>query len=630
MGGKEDKFDRFDDKAELIGYDVALAREKAIEHAREFLSSTTAWLKGLSLVWEIESAKFEEDEDCYKVIVNCYPEDADVETKARWEYHIDAIGKLYPGTPILRVKGKWVTEQQPTTSDDQRIAEKKRWEEEQQRKEQEEIAAREQSEQQKRRVEEEQRRREEQRKRTEEEKRKAGEQKHTKEEQHRREEEEAKKRAKQSLGKKKTLPIVLGLIAIVAVIIVGVVVLTRGSDDGEDTYTPPISSPAITTSPTVAPVTVEPVKFTIGELTDITGISANAMVQTRMALEDIVEYYNANNLIPGVEFEIVTFDGQYNPAHDIPGYEWLKERGSDVMFTPVAATPITLSPLLKEDQMTMFTTFPYAEVIDPHGYVFGLGPTAAQETFTILRWLHDNDTDYPTARPARIGCAFWNTPDGVSIINAAEQYCSAHPDQYDWIDGYLTNYTFTWGPEIEALKNCDYVIIPDVMPSFVKEYRNAGYEAKFIGTNAHTSYIGMIDDTDLWDEIDNMLFIIPFQWWAESGTVIDLTEQLLYENHPDDAENVMLNGSGYLSTQQMYVMLELIAEAAEMAGPENLDSQAVYEAALSFSINVDGCSHSFNSTKRTSNDSLAIYKANASQKDLIRADSSWIPVVYEP
>lgn len=65
-------------------------------------------------------------------------------------------------------------------------------------------------------------------------------------------------------------------------------------------------------------------------------------------------------------------------------------------------------------------------------------------------------------------------------------------------------------------------------------------------------------------------------------------------------------------------------------GPENLDSQAIYNAAQSFTIDVDGCSHSFNSTKRTSNDSLAIYEARAAQQDLVRADYNWIPVVYNP
>ena len=90
---------------------MALAREKALKHAGEQLSRDKGWLQGLLLQWEIKSAKFDEDEDCYKVILLCYPEDADVAEKAQWEYHIDAKGNLYAGTPMLITKGKWVIDQ---------------------------------------------------------------------------------------------------------------------------------------------------------------------------------------------------------------------------------------------------------------------------------------------------------------------------------------------------------------------------------------------------------------------------------------------------------------------------------------------------------------------------------------
>ncbi len=105
MGGKKDRFDEYGQLAG--GYDVAIAREKALEHAQTQLPEQYGWLKGLELYWEIESARFDEDEDCYKVILSCYPKDKEVQEQARFEYHIDATGKLYPGTPLVRARGKW-------------------------------------------------------------------------------------------------------------------------------------------------------------------------------------------------------------------------------------------------------------------------------------------------------------------------------------------------------------------------------------------------------------------------------------------------------------------------------------------------------------------------------------------
>lgn len=127
MGGKEDKFGKYDEMGQLSGgYDVFLARETAFKHARSQLSKEKSWLQGLSLEWEIRSAKFDEDEDCYKVVLECYPDDANVETKSQWEYHINATGNLYPGTPRLVSKGKWIADlPKLVEKEQQRIEEQK-------------------------------------------------------------------------------------------------------------------------------------------------------------------------------------------------------------------------------------------------------------------------------------------------------------------------------------------------------------------------------------------------------------------------------------------------------------------------------------------------------------------------
>lgn len=110
MGGKEDN--QFSDTGELRDpNDPAPAREKALTHAQKELATKIDWLHGLELIWEVESAIFDEDESCYKVLLLCYPRGVIVEDKAKWEYHIDdSTGELYPGTPILVSRGKWTAE----------------------------------------------------------------------------------------------------------------------------------------------------------------------------------------------------------------------------------------------------------------------------------------------------------------------------------------------------------------------------------------------------------------------------------------------------------------------------------------------------------------------------------------
>ncbi len=401
----------------------------------------------------------------------------------------------------------------------------------------------------------------------------------------------------------------------------------NGNDETDETLsvTPETSRPTTEASP-------ETVTITIGNHTDLTGVASNAMSILTMALKDMCRYYNEENLIPGVNLEVVDYDGQYDPSNDIPGYQWLKERGADLIFTPVASTAVTLKPRLENDKMVLFTPAAAEEAFDPPGYVFSLGNALAEHlSYTLLKWVAENDPDFPRGRPAKIGGAFWNEAEGAALLTGAEEYAKAHPEQYEWKGGFLTGFGFNWSTEVEALKDCDYVLPPVPMHQFIEQYRKAGHtHAKFIGSDPHAAFLGMIERAGLWDEVDGMLFIRSFRWWNEEGEIMDLTRRLLYEKHPGKADEIRQSGVGYITTQPVYIMLEAVKATVERVGAENFSSEELFETLQSFSIEVDGCSHSYTETKRVDNDALAIFELKAEEKDLFRADPGWLPVVKQP
>jgi len=94
----------------------------------------------------------------------------------------------------------------------------------------------------------------------------------------------------------------------------------------------------------------EDVVVTIGNLSDFTGVAASSMSIISVALEDMVEYFNDENLIPGVEVEVVNYDNQFDPAKDISGYEYLRHKDADLIWTPVPGSAITLKPVADQDQ----------------------------------------------------------------------------------------------------------------------------------------------------------------------------------------------------------------------------------------------------------------------------------------
>ncbi len=400
--------------------------------------------------------------------------------------------------------------------------------------------------------------------------------------------------------------------------------LSAGCGGDDKSTNPPLMQPEDT--PT------EDVVITIGNLSDLTGPASSAMDKINNALTDMVEYYNEENLIPGVELKIETYDSQWDPSRDIPGYEWLKNRGSDVIWTSVVPSVVSLRSKVDKDEFPLFAVSATIDVLMPPGYAFSVGTIPQHDAYTLLKWIAENDWDYETNGPAKIGGASWNEGYTNVVFDAMKDYAEAHPEQFEFVGGLLTDFTFVWGPQIEELKDCDYVWTPGPMHIFVKDYRAAGYDAKFLGSDPISAFMGMIDREELWEEIDGMLFIRGSRWWTEEkGKIIDLTRKLLFENHSGEAEDIMRSGVGYLATSQMYQLCNIIRNTAEKVGPENVNSQTIYDATVTYTESIDGLDrYSFDDTKRCSTNYYVVYEVRSEGENLFRADPDWLPMVLEP
>lgn len=416
--------------------------------------------------------------------------------------------------------------------------------------------------------------------------------------------------------------ILLGIIVLAGLLLVlPLLVACGGGDDDTDDATKPSDT---SDSP-------EDVTITIGNLSDFTGVAAAGMASINLGINDLVDYYNENNLIPGVKIKVVEYDGQFDPSRDIPGWRWLIEKGSDLIFTPVPPAVVTLQPVADREEVVLFTATAGLETLDPPGYLFSLGTIPQWEAYTLLKWIAENDWDYQTKGPAKIGGAAWDEPLVQQFFDAMEDYADAHPDQFEFIGGYYAPFgTFMWGPEVEALKDGDYVYgCTACLSGFAREFRNVGGEGKLIGDGPHAAFMGLIDDANAWDEIDGMLFVMATKWWNDEGELIKLTKDILYENHPGSAEDIIRSGTGYLAMYVPYILLNIIADAAEAVGPENIDSQAIYQAAESFSLVVDDVElYSFIDNRSVSS-YYRIMEARETERDLFSI-SDWLPLVTEP
>ena len=173
-----------------------------------------------------------------------------------------------------------------------------------------------------------------------------------------------------------------------------------------------------------------------------------------------------------------------------------------------------------------------------------------------------------------------------------------------------------------------------MITNFAREYGTAGGTAKFFGDQHHLAFLGMVDQADLWDEVDGMLVLTTTRWWNEEGPIVSLAKDLLNRYHSaDEAASIIQSGTGYMALSSIFVMLEIIKDTVEVVGAENFSSQALYEAAQSFTFTMDDVDfYTFSETKRAPQDYFGLHEIRAAEKDVVRMlpESEWLPAVTEP
>lgn len=417
----------------------------------------------------------------------------------------------------------------------------------------------------------------------------------------------------------------LSIIGIAGLVVLLALVPLLGACGGGDENGTPTSTPSPTKTQSPTGTGAKKTVITIGNHTDLTGVAAIAMETVNLGVDDIVRYYNENNLIPGIQVEVIKYDGQADPSKNVPGWQWLKERGADVIVAWFPFLAISLQPLAEKDQIPLFVAQAPSELIQKPGYLFLTAPRLEDQAWNLIKWIMENDWDWRTKGPAKIGGAVGDTDGYQPALDTLKKYAEMHPEQATWIGGYtLPTSGFQWGTAVEALKDCDYIFPLNLFPFFAKDYAAAGYsKAKLIGTDSHMGWYEIVSDMKLWPKIDGMILITQSEWWGEDADYMNLSMELINRYHPSSANDIMAAGHSYNSTVNGMIILESIKNAAAAVGPENVDSQAIYEGAQSVKIMFDGLQRfSFNPTKRTAVDRLAIYKTDSKNKTNVRV-SEW-------
>ena len=355
---------------------------------------------------------------------------------------------------------------------------------------------------------------------------------------------------------------------------------------------------------------------------------APAMASINYAVEDLVRYINEEDPIPGVKLDLVSFDEAYDPSRDVPGYDWCRGKGADVILTPVPPTAEVLRPFVERDKVPLFTWAASDPMIEPPGWVFCLGGYMPEMVGSLLEWVSEQWSNYPT-KP-RIGSYGWSETAEIAADKAVREYCQAHSDKFDYVSDVLIPMGAMFGSgDIGKLKDCDYVFTQGAnagVTGFLRDFRARGYKAKWLSLDAFPSAKGLALDMCGWEALDGTLSLLPTRWWDEAYPVVELAEKLLHMYHAGKAEELIHAGIGYIgSFHGAYMFFDILRETVREVGAENFDSQALYDAAVKFRRAYEGYPEwGFTETKRCAMGRGAIYEWQAKVGDLARI-TDWLP-----
>ncbi|MBM4462708.1 MAG: ABC transporter substrate-binding protein [Chloroflexi bacterium] len=380
----------------------------------------------------------------------------------------------------------------------------------------------------------------------------------------------------------------------------------------------------------------EKVTITIGEMTDLTGAASSAVASIHYGLVDLVRYYNDEGLIPGVKLRLVTWNTHLDPARTIPGYDWLRQRGADLIVSLITQDAVMLKPFADRDKFPIFSQTTNQVMMEPPGWVFCLSSRADHMIVTLLKWVSEKHWDYDHGTP-KIGFVAWDDPSGREIEQGMKTYSQAHPDRFDYVRGFLPPMgTAFFSAEVEGLKNCDYVCAYSVSGiSFLQQYLAKGYRTTVLDPAVFPSFQGYLLDRVGWQAVDGMLSVISSLTWTETEphAMQDLARQLLQRYRRGQAEDFIREGTGYFSAGVVsnVAVLDILQNAiGAVDGAENLSSQAIYDAAVGYKIGGtlwQGYPEwGFGQTKRYLYDDARIYEWKAAEEDIVRVQD-WIPLV---
>jgi len=328
------------------------------------------------------------------------------------------------------------------------------------------------------------------------------------------------------------------------------------------------------------------VEVLIGLETDLTGPACTSIAPVYNGLEDYLEKANEEGVVPGATVKIVTYDHRTDYSRIPVGYQWLKGKGVNAIMFPSPTDIQMLISRLTEDKIPAFGTTALTSWMDEE-WAFGTSPTMQISSERCAQWIMD-EWDYEgTDRSPEVGF--------VGIIGSVpteahqegfEDFIDAHPDKFNYVGAKLVPAsTSTFAHEISVIEDCDWVFVyfyQTTLTGFVREARARGYVGNIMSTSASMpGYWNLVRANVPAEELYGC-YHVHYMPWVEDNSFA--TEWQSYINENRSADFVAVEGQSPSYATGIYWgkwVVDVVKRAVEEVGAENVDGQAIRDAAES-------------------------------------------------
>ncbi|MDP2718555.1 MAG: ABC transporter substrate-binding protein [Dehalococcoidia bacterium] len=160
------------------------------------------------------------------------------------------------------------------------------------------------------------------------------------------------------------------------------------------------------------------VTIIIGIVSDMTGATANTAIGEIWGWEDAAKWGKETNLVPGVNFEIITYDNKFDVGRSINGYEMIKGRNASVTHVQMTGANYALKDKYATDKIVAMIP-PAPKALHPPGWAFTADMAYTDQAAAAYQWLLEDWKKEGKSGKPKMGWLTWDADYGHSglIVN---------------------------------------------------------------------------------------------------------------------------------------------------------------------------------------------------------------------